>query len=62
MSTQDEDTRDLRRLYAGLAMMGDMASWSRLMSAGMRPEDVRLVARFYWRMADAMLATEEERT
>lgn len=61
MSTQDEDTRDMRRLYAALAMVGDMASWKRPMSAGMRPEDVRLVARFYWRMADAMITTENEK-
>lgn len=62
MSTQDEDTQDMRRLYAALAMVGDMASWKRPMSAGVKREDLCLFARFYWRMADAMLATEEERS
>ena len=45
-----------RQLYAGLAMMADLAS-----GVAMETDEQRAGnARFHWRMADALLATEEE--
>ena len=50
-----------RQLYAGMAMAGDMANgkagawYSNDTAEGLEP-----CASFYWRMADALMATEEE--
>ena len=45
-----------RQLYAGMGMMADLAT-----GVAMETDEQRAGnARFYWRMADALLATEEE--
>ena len=64
MSPEDEDTRDRRDLFAGLAMAGDWAAQSG--DSGFWNEEAKKEyllprARLYYRMADAMLEAREER-
>ena len=64
MTERNEDTQDLRDLFAGLAMMGDWAT-QEPMQRGFCPDDAPMDdlmrrARLYYRMARAMLKVREE--